>query len=206
MAMSDMKLPFQQELFQRFLGPRSLVLVGMMGVGKSSVGRRLAKILELPFVDADKEIERAADRSIVEIFETYGEEHFREGEKKVIQRLLGEGPQVLATGGGAFMSEETRAEINEQGVSIWLKADLEVLMHRVQRKPTRPLLKKPNPEQIMRDLIAERDPVYALSQITVVSRDGPHENVVMDILEELQMVMENPSAYASSGSLKEPQL
>ncbi len=206
MAMSDIKPPFQRDVFLRFLGERSIVLVGMMGVGKSSVGRRLAKVLELPFVDADKEIERAADRSIVEIFEAYGEAHFREGEKKVIQRLLGEGPQVLATGGGAYMNDETREQINAVGVSIWLKADLDVLMQRVQRKPTRPLLKKPNPEQTMRELIAVRDPVYAQAQITVVSRDGPHENVVVDILEELQMAMENPSSFASGNPLEGPAL
>lgn len=167
---------------KKFLGSRSLVLVGMMGVGKSSVGRRLAQALDLPFVDADKEIEEAANRSIVEIFETYGEAHFRDGEKRVIQRLLTEGPQVLATGGGAFMNEETRAEIADKGISIWLDAELSVLIGRVRRKPTRPLLQQANPEQVLADLLELRNPVYALSDINITSRDVPHEAVVQDIL------------------------
>lgn len=186
MAVSQVLLPFDRDQFSEFLGTKSLVLVGMMGVGKSSVGRRLAQALDLPFVDADKEIEEAANRTIVEIFDTYGEEHFRDGEKRVIQRLLGEGPQVLATGGGAFMNEDTRGEIAKNGISIWLSAELEILFNRVRRKPTRPLLQQPNPEKVLADLLEVRNPIYALSDLTVTSRDVPHETVVSDILEALK--------------------
>nr|WP_306263386.1 shikimate kinase [Pararhizobium sp. IMCC3301] len=185
MAVSPPQPPFDQAQRLRDLGTRSIVLVGMMGVGKSSVGRRLAQAMNLPFVDADKEIEEAANRSIVEIFEAYGEAHFRDGEKRVIQRLLADGPQVLATGGGAFMNAETRAEIAERGISVWLRAELKVLIARVKRKPTRPLLQKPNPEKILAELLAQRNPVYAQADITITSRDVPHEVVVGDILTAL---------------------
>lgn len=185
MAVSQPNPSFDRAQIRQFLGSKSLVLVGMMGVGKSSVGRRLAHALDLRFVDADKEIEEAANRSIVEIFESYGEAYFRDGEKRVIQRLLTEGPQVLATGGGAFMNDETRADIAEKGVSIWLNADLSVLIGRVKRKPNRPLLQHPNPEKVLEELLKVRNPVYALSDISVVSRDVPHEVVVEDILAAL---------------------
>lgn len=189
MAVSQVSVPFDRDQFSEYLGTKSLVLVGMMGVGKSSVGRRLAQALDLTFVDADKEIEEAANRTIVEIFDAYGEEHFRDGEKRVIQRLLADGPQVLATGGGAFMNEETRDEISEYGISIWLSAELEILYNRVRRKPTRPLLQQPNPEQVLADLLEVRNPVYALADLTVTSRDVPHEVVVNDILEALNQAM-----------------
>ncbi len=195
MADSEPKSPSDSADLKRFLGSRSLVLVGMMGVGKSSVGRRLAQALDLPFVDADKEIEEAANRSIVEIFETYGEAHFRDGEKRVIQRLLTEGPQVLATGGGAFMNEETRAEIADKGISIWLDAELSVLIGRVKRKPTRPLLQQANPEQVLADLLELRNPVYALSDINITSRDVPHEAVVQDILTGLTEYIANHDGH-----------
>ncbi len=185
MAASLPQPPFDQAQLLRDLGTRSIVLVGMMGVGKSSVGRRLAQAMNLPFVDADKEIEEAANRSIVEIFEAYGEAHFRDGEKRVIQRLLADGPQVLATGGGAFMNAETRDEIAEKGISVWLRAELNVLIARVKRKPTRPLLQKPNPEKVLAELLAQRNPVYAQADITITSRDVPHEVVVGDILSAL---------------------
>lgn len=202
MAVSQVSLPFDRDQFSEFLGTKSLVLVGMMGVGKSSVGRRLAQALDLPFVDADKEIEEAANRTIVEIFDTYGEQHFRDGEKRVIQRLLGEGPQVLATGGGAFMNEETRGEIAENGISIWLSAELEILFNRVRRKPTRPLLQQPNPEKVLADLLEVRNPIYALSDLTVTSRDVPHETVVSDILEALKGRM--PDQDSNSGTNNDP--
>jgi shikimate kinase len=195
MADSEPKYPSDSVDLKKFLGSRSLVLVGMMGVGKSSVGRRLAQTLDLPFVDADKEIEEAANRSIVEIFETYGEAHFRDGEKRVIQRLLTEGPQVLATGGGAFMNEETRAEIADKGISIWLNAELSVLIGRVKRKPTRPLLQQANPEQVLADLLELRNPVYALSDINITSRDVPHEAVVQDILTGLTEYIANHDGH-----------
>jgi len=160
------------------LGTRSIVLVGMPGAGKTSIGRRLATLLGIPFVDADHEIEAAAGMAITDIFEVHGEAAFRDGERRVIQRLLGEGPQVLATGGGAFMNADTRAEIARAGISVWLRADLDTLMQRVRRRNHRPLLARDDAEDVMRRLLAEREPVFALTDIQVPSRDAPHETVV----------------------------
>jgi shikimate kinase len=157
---------------------RHVVLVGLMGVGKTSVGKRLAQSLDLPFSDADHAIEEAAGMTIPEIFERYGEPHFRDREAKVIARLLAGAQCVLATGGGAFMNERTRAVIAERAVSVWLRADLETLMRRVKRRQDRPLLKVADPEARMRELMAERDPVYATADVDVASHDGPHESAV----------------------------
>ena len=162
---------------------RSLVLIGLMGAGKSSIGKRLANALNVPFTDADTEIEKAAGKSINEIFEEDGEVFFRDGEYRVISRLLREPGQVLATGGGAFMKAETREEITKAGISVWLKADLDLLMSRVSRRDTRPLLRRENPAGIMAKLIEDRYPVYAQADITVVSRDAPHEEIVNEIIE-----------------------
>ena len=167
------------------LGKRSLVLVGLMGCGKSSIGRRLATRLGLPFMDADEEIERVAQKSISEIFADHGEAFFRDREAKVIARLLAGGPQVLATGGGAFMTEETRARIREAGISIWLRAELPVLLRRVGKRDTRPLLKDAEPEAVMRRLMEARYPVYAEADITIESRDVPHEGIVTEIVNAL---------------------
>lgn len=168
------------------LADRTIVLVGLMGVGKTTVGRRLAALLRLPFVDADHAIEEAAGCSVSEIFARYGEAAFRDGERRVIARLL-EGPrQVLATGGGAFMDPRTREAIKKRGISIWLKADLGLLMDRVGRKGNRPLLKTGDPRATMERLIAERYPVYAEADLTVESRDGPHDRVVKAIIQALQ--------------------
>lgn len=168
------------------LGGRSLVLVGIMGCGKSTVGRRLASRLDIPFVDADQEIERAANMTVAEIFSTHGEAEFRRGEERVIARLLKEGPQVLATGGGAFMNEATRREVADNGLSVWLKADFDTVMERVRKKSTRPLLQNPDPEGTMKALMDKRYPVYATADLTVQSRDVPHEVVVEDIVETLK--------------------
>ena len=173
---------------------RSLVLVGLMGCGKSSVGKRLAAKLQLPFVDADEEIEKVAAKSISEIFSDHGEAYFRSGERRVIARLLGAGPQVLATGGGAFMMPETRENIKHDGISIWLKAELPVLMRRVQKRDTRPLLKTADPEATMRALIEARYPVYAEADVTVESRDVTHDIMVSDVLTALA----NSSALAGT--------
>lgn len=172
------------ELVRR-LGDRSLVMVGLMGCGKSAIGRRLANRLSLPFVDADEEIEKVAGMSISDIFAEYGEAHFRDREAKVIERLLGGGPQVLATGGGAFMNPDTRAAVAAKGVSIWLRAQLPVLMRRVTKRNTRPLLKTADPEAVMRRLMEERYPVYANADIVVESRDVPHEVIVGEIIDSL---------------------
>ncbi|HLF23661.1 MAG TPA: shikimate kinase [Burkholderiales bacterium] len=160
----------------RALGRRSVVLVGMMGAGKSSIGRRLANRLGIPFIDADTEIESAAGMTIPEIFEKHGEPYFRAGEARVIARLLDHGPQVLATGGGAVMDQRTRDLIHIKGISVWLKADLDVLTKRTKRRNDRPLADK------MKDLLPLREPVYALSDITVLSRDDPHDTIVDEII------------------------
>lgn len=167
------------------LQDRCVVLIGMMGAGKTSIGRRLANALQLPFLDADGEIEKAANLTIPEIFEHYGEAHFREGEQRVVARLLASGPAVVATGGGAFMNEETRRLCRERGVSVWLKAEVPVLMERVRKKGNRPLLDKPDPEKVMRQLLHEREPIYGLADIIVASREGPHHAVVANIIAEL---------------------
>jgi shikimate kinase len=171
------------------LGDRSIVMVGMMGCGKSAVGRRLAAKLGLPFVDADEEIEKAAGKSIEDIFTEHGEAYFRDGERKVLARLLRSGPQVLATGGGAFMNAETRAAIAQTGVSVWLKAELPLLLRRVGKRSNRPLLKAGEPEDVMRNLMDVRYPVYAQADLTVESRDVPHEVTVTETLEGLAQVL-----------------
>jgi shikimate kinase len=169
------------------LGRRSVVLVGMMGAGKSSVGRRLAARLGIPFVDADAEIEKAhAGMTISEIFATHGEPYFRAGEMRVIARLLEGGPQVLATGGGAYMNADTRATIHAKGISVWLRATLDVLNRRIKRRGDRPLLKNTDPSETLRRLIEERNPVYAEADLTVESRDVPHDTIVDEILEGLR--------------------
>ncbi|RXT54781.1 shikimate kinase [Bosea sp. Tri-44] len=168
------------------LGARAVVLVGMMGSGKSSVGKRLGARLGLPFVDADTEIETAAGMTIPEIFAQRGESEFRDGERRVISRILAtRAPLVLATGGGAFMNADTRARITELGVSIWLKAEFDVLMRRVRKRSNRPLLQTTDPEATMHRMLAEREPVYALADITLISRDDPHEVVVEDAMAAL---------------------
>jgi shikimate kinase len=164
------------------LGRRSIVLVGMMGAGKSSIGRRLAARLGLAFVDADAEIEQAAGMSIAEIFAAHGEPYFRSGEARVIARLLEHGPQVLATGGGAFMNAQTRANIRDKGISIWLKADLDVLARRLRRRSDRPLLKTADPIATLTILLAEREPIYGEADFTVHSRDISHEVIVNEIV------------------------
>ncbi len=163
------------------LGGRSVVLIGMMGAGKSSVGRRLAAVLGLPFADADTEIERAAGMSVEDIFTHHGEPYFRDGEERVIKRILSNGPLVLATGGGAFMSERLRGEIAARGISVWLRADVDLLMQRVMRRDNRPLLKTPDPRGTMERLLRERAPVYGFADVIVDSRDVSHEYMVGDV-------------------------
>jgi shikimate kinase len=167
------------------LGKRSVVLVGMMGAGKSSIGRRVALRLSIPFVDADAEIETAAQMTIPELFARRGEAEFRAGEARVILRLLESGPQVLATGGGAFMNPDTRAAIAAKGISIWLKAEFDVLMKRIKRRHDRPLLKTEDPGATLRKLMDERYPVYALADLTVQSREVLHDRIVDEIVNAL---------------------
>jgi len=175
------------------LDHRSVVLIGMMGVGKSSIGRRLAARLAIPFVDADTEIEKAADMSISDIFARNGETYFRSGEARVIARLLESGPQVLATGGGAFMNEGTRAAVRAKGVSIWLSAAYEVLLRRIsKRKNERPMLHTDNPDETLRHLLEVREPTYALADLTVQSREGPHDAIVAEIVTALATYLHVP--------------
>lgn len=162
---------------------RPLVLVGMMGVGKSTIGRKLGQLLDLAFTDADEEIERAAQMPISEMFERFGEAHFRDGERRVIARLMDSGPSVIATGGGAFVQPETQALILAKGLTIWLDCDVETLVDRVTRKDTRPLLRGGNPREIVTRLKAEREPAYARAAIHVQSDTGPHSETVNRILQ-----------------------
>ena len=173
------------EVAKQNLGNHPIVLVGLMGAGKTSVGRRLAEKLDIPFVDADHEIENAAGKSIAEIFNDHGEAYFREGEKRVIARLLENGKQVLATGGGAFMNDETRARIQRQGVSVWLKADLDLLLKRVSKRNDRPLLRNEDPAGVLKKLIELRYPTYAEANITVESRDVQHGQMVNEVIKAL---------------------
>ena len=164
---------------------RPIVLVGMMGVGKSTVGRKLATLLHLDFRDADDEIEEAAQMTVSEIFERFGEDYFRAGERRVIARLLDAGPSVIATGGGAFVQADTRELILERGIAVWLDADVDTLVDRVGRKDTRPLLRDGDPREIVARLKAEREPAYALAPIHVASGGGRHGDTVTRIVQEL---------------------
>jgi shikimate kinase len=184
------------------LGLRLVVLVGMMGVGKSTVGRRLAARLHLPFIDADTEIEAAAGMSIPEIFEAHGEPHFRDGEARVIARLLEGGPAVLATGGGSFMREETRRRIGDKAVSIWLKADAEVIMRRVRRRADRPLLQNADPEAAVIRLIGEREPIYQVADLTIASREVPHDKIVDECVEALHAYLCGDAAPGVAGAAR----
>jgi len=188
LGLTEHKKEDRQERLARIrdaLGTRSIVLIGLMGAGKTAVGRRLANRLDLPFIDADTEIEVAAGASVSEIFAEHGESYFRQGERKVIARLLEGGPQVLATGGGAYMNAETRANIQARGLSVWLKAELKVLLKRVGRRDSRPLLTAGNPEKVMKKLMEERYPIYEEADVTVESRDVPHEMIVGAVIDAL---------------------
>jgi shikimate kinase len=164
---------------------RTIVMVGLMGAGKTSIGKRLAQRLGLSFIDADHEIETAAGCTIEEIFERYGEAAFRDGERKIIQRLLERPPHVLATGGGAFIDPDTRARIKEAGISVWLKADLDVLVRRVSRRNNRPLLKRGEPRDVLARLMEQRYPIYAEADICIDTLDAPAETTVDRVIEAI---------------------
>ncbi|WP_031553723.1 shikimate kinase [Parvularcula oceani] len=164
---------------------RPVVLVGLMGAGKTTVGRRLAQRMKVPFFDADQEIEKAANMGVADIFEIYGEAEFREGERKVIERLLSGPPHVLATGGGAFMNEQTRALVKAGSTSIWLRASLDLLVKRTAMRDTRPLLRRGDPREILARLLKEREPVYAQADLTVDSVEGPHTRTTERVVQAL---------------------
>ncbi|MBZ9793652.1 shikimate kinase [Rhizobium sp. 3T7] len=183
--MSDPVLTVAESLKDRAraaLGSRNLILVGLMGAGKSSVGRIVAHQLGIPFVDSDAEIEKVSRMSISELFAAYGEEEFRALESRVMKRLLKNGPRVVSTGGGAFINDRTRKHIKKGGVSIWLKADLDVLWERVSKRDTRPLLKTENPKQTLENLMNARYPIYELADLTVLSRDVRKELMAEEVL------------------------
>lgn len=173
------------DVVRRRLGGRAIVFVGLMGAGKTAIGRKLSQMLGLPFVDSDHEIESVSRMSVPELFERYGEPEFRALEQRVIERLLKDGLGVVSTGGGAFMNAQTRAAIGRHGVSIWLKADLDLLMERVVKKQNRPLLKNPDPRAVMRKLMDDRYPVYALADVTVETRDARREIIAGEALQAL---------------------
>ena len=181
---------------------RSIVLVGLMGSGKSAIGRRLAARIGMAFIDADSEIEEAAGLSVNDIFEVHGEQAFRDGERRVIARLLSEPPHVLATGGGAFIDPETRKRIKECAFSIWLRADFDVLLRRVSRRDNRPLLKVENKEAVLRQLIEERYPIYEEADIIVQSQDGPHEETVSDVITALKRLREGEQYDAEAAQYR----
>ena len=185
--------PRAQELV-RNLGTRSIALVGMMGAGKTVIGRRLAARLGIEFIDTDHEIESAACLTIPEIFARHGEPYFRDRECRVVARLIAEGPRVVATGGGAFIHASTRAALRAGAVTVWLKADFDVLMRRVRKRANRPLLQTPDPDGTMKRLIAERYPIYAEADVTVMSRDGAQEHVVQDVVAALEAGPLGPGA------------
>jgi len=175
------RLPARLQKFDQ-----TIVLLGLMGAGKTTVGRRLAKVLGLPFVDSDHEIEAAANMTVSEIFESYGEDEFRSGERRVIKRLLEDGaPKVMATGGGAFLNGETRALIKDKALSVWLNVDVELLVERTSKRDTRPLLRGGDPREILTKLAEERYPIYAKADIAVESSKGMHTEVVSDIIDVL---------------------
>ena len=179
---------------------RSVVLVGLMGAGKTCIGKRLAERLDLPFVDADQEIEKAAGCSIADIFEAHGEQAFRDGERRVIARLLDGPPQVLATGGGAYMDPETRRAVRERGLAVWLRADLDLLVKRTAKRSHRPLLNNGDPRQILKDLMDKRYPVYAEADLVVDSRDGPPEETVKRALAAVKAYLQTHRRTAVEGT------
>jgi len=181
------------------LGSRSIVFVGLMGAGKTAIGRRVSSILGLPFTDSDHEIEGVSRMTVADLFERYGEAEFRALEQRVIARLLEAGPQVLSTGGGAFMNEQTRGAIAAQGLSVWLKADVDILLDRVSKKQNRPLLQNANPRAVLEKLMVERYPVYALADVTVPTRDERKEVIAGEVIDALgRHLAEPPAALEAS--------
>ena len=177
------------------LGGRSIVFVGLMGAGKTAIGRKLSQMVHLPFVDSDHEIEAVSRMTIAELFQQYGEVEFRALEARVIERLLKGGPQIFSTGGGAFMNQQTRLGIAERGVSVWLKADLDLLMQRVAKKPSRPLLQNPDPRAVMARLMEQRYPVYAAADITIQTRDERREIIASEVLDALMTKLAEPEFF-----------
>jgi len=192
-AMTEEAVAVPADLLDR-LGSRSIVFVGLMGAGKTAIGRKVAQALGVSFIDSDHEIETVSRMTVPELFEHYGEPEFRALEERVIGRLIKDGPQVLSTGGGAFMNANTRAAVARDGVSIWLKADIDTLMARVARKPNRPLLQNADPRGVMLKLMQDRYPVYGLADLTVQTRDAKREEITAEVLASLGDWLANEQA------------
>ena len=189
MTTTETGVPLALETIRQRLAKRSIVLVGLMGAGKTAIGRKVAAALSLRFVDSDHEIENVSRMTVPELFERYGEAEFRALERRVIGRLVKDGPQVVATGGGAFINDETRAAIKRSCLSIWLKADLDILMDRVAKRQNRPLLKTADPRATMARLMDERYPVYALADVTVKTRDEKREIIADEVIEAVATLL-----------------
>ncbi len=189
-AMTEAPLVVPADVIDR-LGNRSIVFIGLMGAGKTAIGRKVAQALGLPFIDSDHEIETVSRMTVPELFEHYGEPEFRALEERVIGRLVKDGPQVLSTGGGAFMNANTRAAVAADGVSVWLKADLDTLMARVARKPNRPLLQNADPRGVMQKLMNDRYPTYGLADITVQTRDAKREEIMAEVIASITEWLQN---------------
>lgn len=189
MTATETGVPLALETIRQRLAKRSIVLVGLMGAGKTAIGRKVAAALALRFVDSDHEIENVSRMTVPELFERYGETEFRALERRVIGRLVKDGPQVVATGGGAFMNDQTRRLIGRHGLSVWLKADLDILMDRVAKRQNRPLLKTADPRATMARLMDERYPVYALADVTVKTRDEKREIIADEVIEAVATLL-----------------
>ena len=189
MTTTETGVPLALETIRQRLAKRSIVLVGLMGAGKTAIGRKVAAALSLRFVDSDHEIENVSRMTVPELFERYGEAEFRALERRVIGRLVKDGPQVVATGGGAFMNDQTRRLIGRHGLSVWLKADLDILMDRVAKRQNRPLLKTADPRATMARLMDERYPVYALADVTVKTRDEKREIIADEVIEAVATLL-----------------
>ncbi|MCO5059832.1 MAG: shikimate kinase [Rhizobiaceae bacterium] len=189
MTATETGVPLALETIRQRLAKRSIVLVGLMGAGKTAIGRKVAAALSLRFVDSDHEIENVSRMTVPELFERYGEAEFRALERRVIGRLVKDGPQVMATGGGAFMNDQTRRLIGRHGLSVWLKADLDILMDRVAKRQNRPLLKTADPRATMARLMDERYPVYALADVTVKTRDEKREIIADEVIEAVATLL-----------------
>ena len=189
MTTTETGVPTALETIRQRLAKRSIVLVGLMGAGKTAIGRKVAAALSLRFVDSDHEIENVSRMTVPELFERYGEAEFRALERRVIGRLVKDGPQVVATGGGAFMNDQTRRLIGRHGLSVWLKADLDILMDRVAKRQNRPLLKTADPRATMARLMDERYPVYALADVTVKTRDEKREIIADEVIEAVATLL-----------------
>jgi shikimate kinase len=197
MATASKTVPDENAALLAALGKRSVVFVGLMGAGKTAIGRKVAGTLGLPFLDSDHEIEAASRMTVPDLFERYGEPEFRSLEQRVILRILESGPQVLSTGGGAYMNEHTREAIATHGISVWLKADIDTLMDRVSKKQNRPLLKNADPRGVMAKLIDERYPVYAKADVTVFTRDERKEVIAAEVIEALSARMTGGAGKAA---------